>query len=40
MILVAQTATLAVLKVVIATRNIGHLSKFALAELWQNMMTS
>jgi predicted nucleic acid-binding protein len=38
MILVAQTMNLGVLDVVIATTNIGHLSRFATAELWQNIV--
>jgi predicted nucleic acid-binding protein len=38
MILVAQTMTLEVSDVVIATTNIGHLSRFATAELWQNIV--
>jgi predicted nucleic acid-binding protein len=38
MILVAQTMTLGVSDVVIATTNIGHLSRFATAELWQNIV--
>jgi predicted nucleic acid-binding protein len=40
MILVAQTMTLGVSDVVIATTNIGHLSRFATAELWQNIVPS
>jgi predicted nucleic acid-binding protein len=38
MILVAQTMTLEVSDIVIATTNIGHLSRFATAELWQNIV--
>ncbi|MBD2437450.1 PIN domain-containing protein [Nostoc sp. FACHB-110] len=37
MILVAQAVTLGVPNFVIATTNIGHLSRFAPAELWQNI---
>ncbi|HEY9803751.1 MAG TPA: hypothetical protein V6D25_25640 [Leptolyngbyaceae cyanobacterium] len=37
MILVAQAVTLAVPDFVIATTNVGHLSRFASAELWQNI---
>ncbi|NJK53813.1 MAG: type II toxin-antitoxin system VapC family toxin [Acaryochloris sp. RU_4_1] len=37
MILVAQAMTLGVLDVVIATTNVGHLSRFIAAELWQNI---
>lgn len=37
MILVAQAITLAIPDVVIATTNVGHLSRFILAELWQNI---
>ncbi|AFY32724.1 hypothetical protein [Calothrix sp. PCC 7507] len=37
MILVAQAITLAVSDFVIATTNVGHLSRFAPAELWQNI---
>jgi predicted nucleic acid-binding protein len=36
-ILAAQAATLGVPDVVIATTNIGHLSRFAPSELWQNV---
>ncbi len=39
-ILVAQAVTLAVLDVVIATTNVGHLSRFVSADLWQNIKTS
>jgi predicted nucleic acid-binding protein len=37
MILVAQAVTLAIPDVVIATTNVGHLSRFIAAELWQNI---
>jgi predicted nucleic acid-binding protein len=37
MILAAQAMTLDVLDVVIATTNVGHLSRFAIADLWQNI---
>ncbi len=40
MILVAQAVTLAVPDLVIATTNVGHLAKFVLAELWQNITPS
>ena len=40
MILVAQAMTLAVPDVVIATTNVGHLSRFIAAELWQNIALS
>lgn len=40
MILVAQAMTLAIPDVVIATTNVGHLSKFIAAELWQNITPS
>ncbi|MBD2168027.1 nuclease [Calothrix membranacea FACHB-236] len=36
-ILVAQAVTLAVPDVVIATTNVGHLSRFVAADLWQNI---
>ncbi|PZV17058.1 MAG: nuclease [Pseudanabaena sp.] len=36
-ILVAQSITLGVSDVVIATTNIGHLSRFISADLWQNI---
>jgi predicted nucleic acid-binding protein len=39
MILVAQAMTLAVTNVVIATTNVGHLSRFVAAELWQTLLT-
>jgi predicted nucleic acid-binding protein len=38
MILAAQAATLGGAEVVIATTNLGHLSRFARAELWQNIL--
>ncbi len=37
MILAAQTLTLGSQDVVIATTNVGHLSQFVPAELWQNL---
>jgi predicted nucleic acid-binding protein len=37
MILAAQALTLNVATVVIATTNVGHLSRFVPAELWQNI---
>jgi hypothetical protein len=40
MILVAQALTLAVSDVVIATTNVGHLSRFVSADLWQNINPS
>lgn len=36
-ILVAQAVTLAVSDIVIATTNVGHLSRFIVADLWQNL---
>jgi predicted nucleic acid-binding protein len=39
-ILVAQTMTLAIPDVVIATTNVGHLSRLIAAELWQNITPS
>lgn len=36
-ILAAQAMTLAVPDVVVATTNVGHLSRFVVAELWQNI---
>ncbi|NDJ25120.1 nuclease [Nostoc sp. B(2019)] len=39
-ILVAQAVTLAVSDIVIATTNVGHLSRFVSADLWQNIKTS
>jgi predicted nucleic acid-binding protein len=40
MILVAQAMTLAVPNVVIATTNVGHLSRFVAAKLWQSIPPS
>ena len=40
MILIAQAMSLAISDVVIATTNVGHLSKFIAAELWQNITPS
>jgi hypothetical protein len=40
MILVAQAMTLAVPNVVIATTNVGHLSRFVASELWQSIPPS
>lgn len=37
MILAAQAMTLDFVDVVIATTNVGHLSRFATADLWQNI---
>lgn len=37
MILVGQAATLSVSDVIIATTNVGHLSRFVAADLWQNI---
>ncbi|NJL40803.1 MAG: type II toxin-antitoxin system VapC family toxin [Leptolyngbyaceae cyanobacterium SM1_4_3] len=37
MILIAQSMTLAIPDTVIATTNVGHLSRFIIAELWQNI---
>jgi predicted nucleic acid-binding protein len=37
MILVAQAITLGVPNVVIVTTNVGHLSRFTTADLWQNV---
>ena len=37
MILVSQAITLGVPNIVIATTNLGHLSRFVAAELWQNI---
>ena len=37
MILVAQAMTIKVPNIVIATTNVGHLSRFIAAELWQNI---
>lgn len=40
MILVAQAITLGVSDVVIATTNVGHLSRFVQADLWRNIGSS
>ena len=40
MILVAQAMSLAMPNVVIATTNVGHLSRLIAAELWQNITPS
>lgn len=40
MILVAQAVTLGVSDVVIATTNVGHLSRFVQADLWRNIGSS
>ena len=40
MILVAQAITLGVPDIVIATTNVGHLSRFITAELWQNIVSN
>ncbi len=40
MILVAQATTLALPNLIIATTNVGHLSRFIAAELWQNITPS
>lgn len=40
MILIAQAMSLAIPDVVIATTNVGHLSRFMAAELWQNITPS
>jgi predicted nucleic acid-binding protein len=40
MILVAQAITLTIPDVVIATTNVGHLSRFIAAELWQNIASN
>lgn len=37
MILAAQASTLGVAEAVIATTNVGHLSRFVTADLWQNI---
>ena len=39
-VLIAQAMTLAIPDVVIATTNVGHLSRFIAAELWQNITPS
>ena len=38
MILIAQAKALEVSDVVIATTNVGHLSRFIAADLWQNIL--
>jgi len=40
MILVAQAVTLGVSGVIIATTNVGHLSRFVQADLWRNIGSS
>ena len=40
MILVAQAITLGIQDIVIATTNVGHLSRFITAELWQNIVSN
>lgn len=40
MILAAQSMTLEASNIIIATTNIGHLSRFAVADLWQNIALS
>jgi predicted nucleic acid-binding protein len=40
MILIAQAMILAIPNTVIATTNVGHLSRFITAELWQNIAPS
>lgn len=40
MILAAQSMTLGVPDVVIATTNVGHLSRFAPAELWHDIRSA
>ncbi|MGC1306265.1 MAG: hypothetical protein WA885_03475 [Phormidesmis sp.] len=40
MILVAQAMTLEASDIIIATTNVGHLSRFAVAELWQDISLS
>ena len=37
-ILVAQAVTLGISDVVIATTNVGHLSRFTAADIWQNII--
>jgi hypothetical protein len=39
-ILAAQAVTLGIPEVVIATTNVGHLSRFTSADLWQNVRSS
>jgi len=38
MILIAQAMTLGVADIAIATTNVGHLSRFIAADLWQNLL--
>jgi hypothetical protein len=38
MVLIAQAKALEVPDVVIATTNVGHLSRFIAADLWQNIL--
>lgn len=40
MILAAQAMTLEASNIIIATTNVGHLSRFAAADLWQNIALS
>jgi predicted nucleic acid-binding protein len=40
MILVAQAITLEIPDIVIVTTNVGHLSRFITAELWQNVVSN
>ncbi|CAN1212067.1 Type II toxin-antitoxin system VapC family toxin [Tumidithrix helvetica PCC 7403] len=40
MVLVAQAITLGIPDIVIVTTNVGHLSRFITAELWQNVTPS
>ncbi len=40
MILVAQAVTLGASDIVVATTNVGHLSRFVQADLWQNIGSS
>ncbi|MDB9527567.1 hypothetical protein PN498_16330 [Oscillatoria sp. CS-180] len=40
MILIAQAKTLGNSDTVIATTNVGHLSRFIAADLWQNILPS
>jgi len=40
LILAAQAVTLGVPDVVIATTNVGHLSRYAPAELWHDIRTA
>lgn len=37
MILIAQAMTLEIAEVVVATTNVGHLSRFIAADLWQSI---